>query len=387
MSGEIAFLRPGGQAVRGSEAVADRLRDLESAGAVVSDAQGRVGLAPNPLAPPEGQRILCYYPPLPPERLGSPAFRREFGARFAVTAATSDPALAQALGEFGALAALIPPQRPQEAEMTLARAQRAFGGKLFALRTRRDPAYPERAEAMIELWARRGGRVLEAEGFSGPTPALALWRAETLSRDAEGASVSPRRLIARVSDPAAAEAFLRPAPVQLLDDLLARGLIDAERRDLALGLPLADAVTAAGGSSGGWATLPLLARVLRLREALCGQQAWPQIGAGGGAGAPQAIAALYAMGADHLALDEAAFVLEKTQRLGGGAFIHGLDESAEEFRSWSDEVGLDLGASPQEALNHLLRAAAFEARLSWLALSGAPLPLLHPPRPSYRLHL
>ncbi len=383
MSGEIAFLRPGGQALRGSEAIADRLRDLDSAGALVADAQGRLGLAPNPLAPPEGQRVLCYYPPLPPERLGAPGFRREFGARFAVTAPASDLALAQAFGDFGALASVIPPTRPQEAEMTLARAHRAFGGRLFALRVRRDSARPEAAEAMAELWARRGGRLLEAEGFEAPSLALTLWRAETLSRDAEGTAVSPRRLIARVSDPASAEAFLRPAPRHLLDQLLARGQIDAERRDLALRLPMADAVIAAGGS-GAWPTLPLLARVLRLRETLCGPQDWPLVGAAGGAGSPQALAALFAMGADHLALDEAALVLEKTQRLGGGAFLHGLDETAEEFRGWSDSVGLDLGGPPQEALGRLLRAAAFEARLSWLALSGAPMPPLTPPRPSWR---
>lgn len=386
MSGEIAYLKPGGQAVRGSEAVADRLRDLDSAGAVVADAQGRVGLAPNPLAPPEGQRVLCYYPALPPERLGAPAFRRDFGARFAVVAPSSDLTLAQAFGDFGALAVFTPPHRPQEAEMALARVQRAFGGRLFALRARHEPGHPDRAEATIELWARRGGRALEIDGFAAPTLALTLWRAETLSRDAEGAPTALRRLIARVSEPAAAEAFLRPAPAEQLDDLLDRGLIDEERRELALSLPMADAVTASGGETGAWATLPLLARCLRLREALCGPQAWPQVGAAGGASSPQALAALFSMGADHISLDEAAAVTERAQRLGGSSSA-AATAAADEFRSWCAEMGLDPAGPPQETLRHLLRAAALESRLAWLALSGAPLPNLHPPRPPYRLPL
>ena len=383
VSGEIAYLRPGGQALRGSEAVADRLRDLDSAGAVVADAQGRVGLAPNPLAPPEGHRILCYYPPLPPERLGSAAFRREFGTRFAISAAASDLGMAQALGEFGALASFAPPSRLPEAEMALARAQRAFGGRLFALRLKEDPLQPEAAEALADLWGRRGGRLLEAEGFAAPTPALALWRAETLARDAEGAPASLRRLVARVATPEAAEAFLRPAPAEILDRLVSRGKLDDQRRALALEIPMADAVTLCGGGpSSPWATAPLLARALRQRDRLCAPEAWPYLGVAGGAASPQAMAALFAMGADYAALDEAAAICAAGSP--NARVAPDLEEGAEELRLWGYEAGLDLSAALDETLTHLLRAAALESRLNWLALSGAPLPRLHPPRPAYR---
>ncbi|CAL9580929.1 Polyketide biosynthesis protein PksE [Streptomyces sp. enrichment culture] len=262
--------------------------------------------------PGPGTRVLAALGPLPPERLGSRAFRERHGLRLAylggamaggIASEELVIALARAgcLGSFGA-AGLLPER--------IDRALRRFAAELpdlpWAVNLIHSPSEDALERDGVELLLRHGVRCVEASAYLDLTPHVVRYRVAGLHRGRDGRVVAANRLIAKVSRPEVAERFMRPAPQAITADLLARGLITAEQAELARYVPLADDVTAEADSGGHTDRRPLTAlfpALLETRDAIQREMRYPVpvgLGAGGGIGTPHAAAAAYAMGADYV---------------------------------------------------------------------------------------
>jgi trans-AT polyketide synthase/acyltransferase/oxidoreductase domain-containing protein len=135
-----------------------------------------------------------------------------------------------------------------------------------------------------------GVTCIEAAGYLQADEALVAYRF--------GGEDGPRRLLAQVNRPEGLGAFLSPPPVDLLDTMRAKGTLNQAQHALARQSPMADALCIMAEGSGetqrgSHASLLPLAR--QLRDQLAPQVS---IGAGGGLGTPEALAACMLMGAE-----------------------------------------------------------------------------------------
>ncbi|MGQ4426350.1 PfaD family polyunsaturated fatty acid/polyketide biosynthesis protein, partial [Streptomyces violaceoruber] len=125
-------------------------------------------------------------------------------------------------------------------------------------------------------------------------------------RGADGGVVRRTRLLAKLSRPEVAERFLSPAPPALLDLLVARGSLTREEAALAALVPVAEDITVEADSGGHTDNRPLsvlLPRIAALRDTVCrrfGYRRPVRLGAAGGLGTPDAVAAAFALGASYV---------------------------------------------------------------------------------------
>ncbi|MFI2411221.1 PfaD family polyunsaturated fatty acid/polyketide biosynthesis protein [Streptomyces sp. NPDC018947] len=293
------------------EEIAVRARRIREPVHIVTAPGGReLGLATGPV--PDGP-VLGTLPPLYPEWLGGRTFCEAHGVRFpyvagemangiATTRMVSAMARAEMLGFFGAGGLAY--GEVERAVHTLARELRSrtnWGVNLI-----HSPAEPALEFRVAELLLRCGVPRISASAFMELTPAVVLCSARGLSRGADGRIVRRTGVLAKVSRPEVAERFLSPAPAGLLDRLVHRGSLTAEEARLAAQVPVAEDITVEADSGGHTDNRPLpalLPRIALLRDALCrrfGYRAPVRIGAAGGLGTPDALAAAFALGASYV---------------------------------------------------------------------------------------
>jgi len=163
---------------------------------------------------------------------------------------------------------------------------------------------PEIEEQTVDVLLRRGVRNVEAAAFMRITPSLVRWRLTGLRRLSDG-QVEPRgRTLAKVSRPEVALAFMQPAPEAIVRALLESKKITAAEAETSGDLPMADDICVeadSGGHTDQGVALALLPTMLALRDEMMLRYRFPRtirVGAAGGIGAPQAVAAAFIMGAD-----------------------------------------------------------------------------------------
>jgi trans-AT polyketide synthase/acyltransferase/oxidoreductase domain-containing protein len=154
------------------------------------------------------------------------------------------------------------------------------------------------------LYLRHGVRYVEASAYTQVAPSIVYYRLKGISRDAQGEVCTPNRVIAKISRPEVAAAFMRPAPEAIVASLVADGFLTQEEARLAKYVPVADAICVeadSGGHTDQGGALTLLPMMLELRDeavATCRYSKPIHVGAAGGIGTPQATAAEFIMGAD-----------------------------------------------------------------------------------------
>ncbi|MEU3201705.1 MULTISPECIES: PfaD family polyunsaturated fatty acid/polyketide biosynthesis protein [unclassified Streptomyces] len=285
------------------------LSRLEQPCYIVDTGQG-IGATSAALGP--SGRIVTAVGPLAPESLGSSGFRARHGVRYAYMGgamaggiASEDLVIALArsgaLASFGAAGLL-----PERIERALSRFASEIPGLTYAANLIHSPSEDALERDGVELFLKHQVRCVEASAFMDLTPHVVRYRAAGLHRAADGRVHTANRLIAKVSRTEVAERFMRPAPEAVLTDLVARGLITAEQRDLARQVPMADDITAEADSGGHTDRRPLTAlfpALLRTRDTVQRELRYDRVigvGAGGGIGTPRAAAAAFAMGADYV---------------------------------------------------------------------------------------
>ncbi|MDQ0710759.1 PfaD family protein [Streptomyces luteogriseus] len=199
---------------------------------------------------------------------------------------------------------------------------------------------------------------------------MVLCSAAGLRRGPDGRIVRRTRLFAKVSRPEVATRFLSPAPPALLRSLVESGELTTEEAALAALVPVAEDLTVESDSGGHTDNRPLavlLPRILRLREETArhfGYTRAARVGAAGGLGTPDAVAAAFALGAEYVVTGSVnqvaveAGISDDAKAMLAGADIADviMDPSADMFEAGVKLQVLRRGTLFAQRANHLYEA-------------------------------
>jgi trans-AT polyketide synthase/acyltransferase/oxidoreductase domain-containing protein len=194
--------------------------------------------------------------------------------------------------------------RIEEAIRTIQRALNP--GEAYGMNFLHSPADPIMEERIVNLYLKYGIRNIEASAFMNIVPALIIYRAKGLKRATDGKIVLANRIIAKLSRPEVAKAFLSPAPEYLVEKLLREQKITREEAALLGKVPMADDLTVeadSGGHTDQGVAYALMPALLSLRDEMMKKYGYPKkirVGAAGGIGTPAAAAAAFMLGADFI---------------------------------------------------------------------------------------
>jgi trans-AT polyketide synthase/acyltransferase/oxidoreductase domain-containing protein len=283
---------------------------------VVRHPAGHVGVAFGGQPEPEPPRAdetawLGTLPALFPEWLGERSFGETHGTRFSYIAGAmangiGSPAIVIAMAQLGALgffgAAGLGLHR---VEAGIDEIQRAVGPRPYGVNLIHSPQEPLLERGNVELLLKKDVRRVSASAYMALTAPLVRYACSGL-REVNGRIERRNHVFAKISRPETARRFLSPAPRDLLEALVRDGLLTADEARLALRVPVAEDVTVESDSGGHTDNQPLGAVfpvIAALRDALCAEHGYERpvrVGAAGGLGTPQAVAAAYAMGAAYV---------------------------------------------------------------------------------------
>jgi trans-AT polyketide synthase/acyltransferase/oxidoreductase domain-containing protein len=246
-----------------------------------------------------------------PEDLGSPSFRSRHRLRYAYLAGSMYKGIASKelvirMGKAGLLGFLgTGGLRIERIEADLRFIQSELRDRgFYGLNLLASPMQPELEEATVDLYFRYNVPRIEAAAFTQVSSALVRYRSKGLAYNRDGSINIPKKLLAKVSRPEIAEQFLSPPPAPILQRLVHCGRITTQEAQLAAEVPMADEICVEADSAGHTdrgvlhALMPVM---LRLRDAAVRRYRYPtvvSVGAAGGIGTPEAIAAAFILGAD-----------------------------------------------------------------------------------------
>ena len=166
--------------------------------------------------------------------------------------------------------------------------------------------YPKVEMETVQLLMSHKISCVEAAAFMQITPALVLYRLSGLHRNSDGTVKCIHKIIAKVSRPEVAQAFMSPAPEAIVTKLIASGQITKEQAELSKGVPMSQDICLeadSGGHTDQGVALVLLPSIQSLRRELMKKYQYfkpLRIGLAGGIGTPEAAAAAFIMGADFI---------------------------------------------------------------------------------------
>lgn len=273
-----------------------------------------LGQVRRPLSVDMDGRSPVVIPAITPEGLGSQAFKRSHGARYALMQGAMANGIASVdlvrsmvragfVGAFGAAGLGL-----DEVKRAIDQLHTDLGDAPgWGVNLIHNPSEPALEWGIAETLVKRRVKLVEASAYLNVSPAIVYYRASGLRREAStGRIVSDHRVIAKVSRVEVARRFLAPAPGAILDQLVADGHISAEQAELARQVPLADDLTAEADSGGHTDLQPaivLFPTMIALRDHMAKEfpaVANVRVGAAGGISTPHAVAGALTMGADYL---------------------------------------------------------------------------------------
>ncbi len=274
---------------------------------VEQDGRWTVGESPRPLA-----ERAAYLPACRLEDLGDASFRADHRLRYAYVAGAMANGIgsveiveamsrAGMLGFFGAAGLSL-----ARIEAAIDRLSRSLGDAPRGFNLIHSPTEPEHENAVVDLYLRRGVRLVEASAYLDLTLPLVRYRTHGIHADAAGRVVTPNRVIAKVSRVEVASKFFAPPPERMLQELVRTGALTSEQARLAGRIPTAQDLTAEADSGGHTDNRPLvtlLPTMLALRDRMQVQHHYEiplRVGAAGGVSTPASAAAAFVMGAAYV---------------------------------------------------------------------------------------
>ena len=179
-------------------------------------------------------------------------------------------------------------------------------GSSFGFNLINSPNEPDLEAALVDLYLRRGVRLVEASAYLDLTLPVVRYRLAGIGTDASGNVTTPNRIVAKVSRVEVASKFLAPPPERFVQELLRRGELTAEQARLAAHIPMAQDLTAeadSGGHTDNRPAITLLPTMLALRDRMqerFGYAVPLRVGAAGGIATPASAAAAFVMGAAYV---------------------------------------------------------------------------------------
>jgi PfaD family protein len=285
---------------------------------VRESANGRVGVGLGGDAQREARKdgawpLLATLPALYPEWLGDRTFGEVHRVRFPYVAgemangiATTRLVIAMAragmLGFFGAAGL-----GHERVESAITELERELGDRYsWGVNLIHSPNEPALEERVADIFIRRGVVRASASAYMALTPAIVRYAAAGLSVDPSGRISRKHHVFAKLSRVEVARRFLSPAPADILQALVSRGLLTPAEAKLAAHVPIAEDVTVeadSGGHTDNQALTALFPTILMLRDELAAQHGYPRpirVGAAGGLGTPAAVAAAFQLGAAYV---------------------------------------------------------------------------------------
>ncbi len=255
--------------------------------------------------------LVAVVPPLSLDRLGDRTFLIDHGLRAAYMAGSMANGIAscelvEAIAREGLLASF------GAAGLTVADVSQAIdrleslGDRTYAFNLIHSPNEPAHEAAIVDLYLRRGVRLVEASAYLGLTLPVVRYRVAGIHVDAAGSVVAPNRIIAKASRVEVATRWFSPPPAKLLAELVRTGEITHEQVSLASRIPMAQDLTAeadSGGHTDNRPAITLLPTMLALRDRLQHDFAYDaplRVGMAGGIATPASAAAAFAMGAAYI---------------------------------------------------------------------------------------
>jgi trans-AT polyketide synthase, acyltransferase and oxidoreductase domains len=245
------------------------------------------------------------------EDLGNPEFKKEYGVKYAYTSGgmyrgIASKAIVLAMGRAGFMGFL------GTAALTLEEIEEDLNSILRSLAPRQpygmnlicNLSEPSIEMRTVDLYLEKGVRVVEAAAFMQITPALVMFRLAGLRRDRSGAVVCDNKIVAKVSRPEVAQAFMSPAPERIVRALLNDGRIAREQAELSRHVPISYDICVeadSGGHTDRGVAMVLMPAMRALSVDLSRKFAYKtpiRVGLAGGIGTPEAVAAAFVMGAD-----------------------------------------------------------------------------------------
>ena len=256
---------------------------------------------------------LAVLPALYPEWLGDRAFLEAHGLRFPYVAGAMargiasetlviEMARAGLMGFFGAGG--LSPARVEQALVTL---NETLGATLpWGCNLIHSPQDPELESRVVSLLLDHHVSRVEASAFMSLTPAVVRYAFRGVTRGADGQIHRPNHLFAKISRPEVAHHFMSPPPQSMLDALVQAGELTGEEATLARQLPIAEDITVESDSGGHTDNRPLgslFPTISQLRDSLVAHHGYVRpirVGAAGGLGTPESVAAAFALGAAYV---------------------------------------------------------------------------------------
>jgi PfaD family protein len=256
--------------------------------------------------------IRVRVPAYPLENLGDASFRADHGLRLAYVAgamangigsAEIVEAMARAglLSFFGSAGLTLP-----AVEAAIDRLTANLDGMPFGFNLIHSPNESALEAAVVELYLKRGIRLVEASAYLDLTLPIVRFRVQGIRRDSAGRIITPNRVIAKVSRVEVASKFMAPPPLPILQELVSRAHITRDQAELASRIPMAQDVTAeadSGGHTDNRPSITLIPTMLALRDRMQDQYRYTQslrVGAAGGISTPASAAAAFSMGAAYI---------------------------------------------------------------------------------------
>lgn len=251
--------------------------------------------------------------PITVSSLGDEQFRRDYNIKYAYVTGAMYRAIASKelvvrigkaglMGYFGSGGLKI-----DEIEEAIAYIQRELrNGETYGMNLLSNPNNPNKEEETVDLYIKYGVRNVEAAAYISINRPLVRYRAHGLTRAADGTVRIANRVMAKVSRPEVAEAFLSPAPERIVKQLLEQHVITHEQAELLREIPMADDICVeadSGGHTDHGVAYVLMPAMLKLRDDMMSKHGYKKrvrVGAAGGIGTPEAAAAAFMMGADFI---------------------------------------------------------------------------------------
>ncbi len=168
-----------------------------------------------------------------------------------------------------------------------------------------DPGNPSMEDATVDLYLKHSVRRVSAAAFMKLSSAIVHYACKGLHRDDNGRIYRSNYVFGKISHPEVARHFMSPTPAEILNDLVSKGKISAEEARLGAMVSVASDIIVESDSGGHTDNRPLgalFASIVLLRNELQKQFGYDpvnnvRLGAAGGMGTPDALAAAFSLGA------------------------------------------------------------------------------------------
>ena len=187
------------------------------------------------------QELKGILPPIYPEWLGGPSFTQAHGIRFAYVGGAMAQGIASselvvALAKMGALgffgSAGLSPSKIESAlkeiKDQLDPLHLPYGMNLI-----HTPEDTQMEEHLVSIYLKNGVQKVSASAFMQLSKSIVWYACKGLYKDPAGQIRRSHHVFAKISHPQVAEAFMKPAPSEMLEQLLREGKISRHEAELA----------------------------------------------------------------------------------------------------------------------------------------------------------